>query len=78
MVALRWLIVSIWIPLAGLGAFGQASTTGKSVLEKVEWTWADRPVAPDRNLPNVLLLGDSIARAYFPDVSRLLAGGANA
>ena len=45
--------------------------------EKIEWTWADRPDVPDPKLPNVLLLGDSITRAYYPDTQRQLAGVAN-
>jgi lysophospholipase L1-like esterase len=48
-----------------------------SILEKIEWTWADRPEHPDPKLPNILLIGDSITRAYYPDTSRLLAGKAN-
>src|SRR5580693_7230219 len=49
----------------------------QSVPEKIEWTWADRPEHPDPSLPNVLLLGDSITRGYYPETSRLLAGHAN-
>jgi lysophospholipase L1-like esterase len=46
-------------------------------LEKVEWTWSDRSDPIDPALPNVLLLGDSITRGYFPEVARKLAGKAN-
>jgi hypothetical protein len=46
-------------------------------IEKVEWTWADRPAHVDARLPNVLLLGDSISRAYYEPVEDLLAGKAN-
>ena len=49
----------------------------QSVPEKIEWTWADRPEHPDPSLPNVLLLGDSITRGYYPETVRLLAGHAN-
>lgn len=52
-------------------------TYAQSITEKIEWTWADRPEHPDPALPNVLLLGDSITRAYYPETSRLLAGRAN-
>lgn len=48
-----------------------------SLTEKIEWTWADRPEHPDPKLPNVLLIGDSITRAYYPETSSLLAGKAN-
>jgi hypothetical protein len=48
-----------------------------SIPEEIEWTWEVRPVKPDANLPNVLLLGDSITRNYFPEVKKDLAGIAN-
>ncbi|MGH9450209.1 MAG: SGNH/GDSL hydrolase family protein [Terriglobia bacterium] len=47
------------------------------VTEEIEWTWAERPPTTDLRLPNVLLLGDSITRAYYPDVARELRGRAN-
>jgi hypothetical protein len=46
-------------------------------IEKIEWTWADRPAHADARLPNVLLLGDSITRGYYGPVGELLAGKAN-
>lgn len=49
----------------------------KSILETIEWTWAAKPDDPNPRLPNVLLLGDSITRAYYPEVTKLLAGRAN-
>jgi lysophospholipase L1-like esterase len=48
-----------------------------SIPEEIEWTWGVRPLEPDAALPNVLLLGDSITRAYYPAVTRRLAGVAN-
>jgi hypothetical protein len=36
-----------------------------------------RPPHPDDSLPNVLLVGDSITRNYFPEVTRQLKGVAN-
>lgn len=48
-----------------------------SVTEKIEWTWADRPESPVAGLPNVLLVGDSITRGYYPAVSSALKGVAN-
>ncbi len=45
--------------------------------EEVEWTWEVRPPHADLKLPNVLLLGDSISRNYFPEVTKELAGIAN-
>jgi hypothetical protein len=49
----------------------------KSVTEKIEWTYTDRPEVPDASLPNVLLVGDSITRAYYKAAADNLAGKAN-
>jgi hypothetical protein len=48
-----------------------------SIPEEIEWTWEVRPAHPDAKLPNVLLLGDSISRNYFPQVTKDLEGVAN-
>ncbi|HEY1985648.1 MAG TPA: SGNH/GDSL hydrolase family protein [Terracidiphilus sp.] len=48
-----------------------------SIPEEIEWTWEVRPPHADPNLPNVLLLGDSISRNYFPEVTKDLTGIAN-
>ena len=48
-----------------------------TIPEEIEWTWEVRPPHPDANLPNVLLLGDSISRNYFPEVRKNLSGIAN-
>jgi lysophospholipase L1-like esterase len=60
--------------------FGPSLTTvahSQSQPEEIEWTWAVRPAHADARLPNVLLEGDSIARNYFPEVQKRLAGTAN-
>src|SRR5258707_3893212 len=48
-----------------------------SIPEEIEWTWEVRPQLADPALPNVLLLGDSITRNYFPQVTKDLRGLAN-
>jgi GDSL-like Lipase/Acylhydrolase family len=48
-----------------------------SRTEQIEWTWEVRPAHADPKLPNVLLLGDSITRNYYPEVGRQLVGVAN-
>lgn len=48
-----------------------------SMPEEIEWTWEVRPPHPDAKLPNVLLLGDSISRNYYPQVAKDLTGVAN-
>jgi hypothetical protein len=48
-----------------------------SIPEEIEWTWEVRPQLADLKLPNVLLLGDSITRNYFPQVTKDLDGIAN-
>jgi hypothetical protein len=45
--------------------------------EEVEWTWEVRPLHINSKLPNVLLVGDSITRNYYPEVQRQLADEAN-
>jgi hypothetical protein len=45
--------------------------------EDIEWTWEVRPPKPNEALPNVLLIGDSISRNYYPEVQRQLDGVAN-
>jgi hypothetical protein len=47
------------------------------ITEKIEWTWTDRPETPVAGLPNVLLVGDSITRDYYPAVADDLKGVAN-
>jgi len=66
------LAVAVLVP-AWMSSYGQAG----SRPEEIEWTWEVRPVHPDAKLPNVLLLGDSITRDYFPEVKKELDGAAN-
>jgi lysophospholipase L1-like esterase len=47
------------------------------ITEKIEWTWTDRPEVPVSDLPNLLLVGDSITKAYYPAVASDLKGVAN-
>ncbi|MGB6692097.1 MAG: SGNH/GDSL hydrolase family protein [Terracidiphilus sp.] len=67
------------IALAAVAAGAVALVAQKpvSIPEATEWTWEVRPPHPDLQLPNVLLLGDSITRNYFPEVAKDLAGVAN-
>jgi lysophospholipase L1-like esterase len=45
--------------------------------EETEWTWEVRPAHVDPKLPNILLIGDSITRNYYPAVAQKLAHSAN-
>jgi hypothetical protein len=45
--------------------------------DEIEWTWEVRPTHVDSKLPNVLLVGDSISRNYYPEVQRQLSKEAN-
>jgi hypothetical protein len=67
----RVILLCLLIP-----TFLLAQRTG-SIPEEIEWTWEVRPAHPDPKLPNVLLLGDSITRAYFPQVTEDLSRIAN-
>ena len=64
------------VSLACISLFAQSSKQ-VSIPEEIEWTWEVRPPHPDQALPNVLLLGDSITRNYFPQVTKELNGVAN-
>src|SRR5882672_11547700 len=50
--------------------------TAMASLESIEWcdVWISH--ANETNLPRVLLIGDSIARDYYPEVEKRLAGKA--
>lgn len=54
-----------------------AERDSRIVSETIEWTWEVTPDHLQPDLPNVLLVGDSITRNYFPDVTKDLAGRAN-
>ncbi len=54
-----------------------AAAPGVQHHEKIEWTWIDEPASVDARLPNVLLVGDSITRNYYPFAAQALAGRAN-
>jgi len=68
-------LVALLLLLAG--ALPLLAQKPRSIPEEIEWTWEVRPPHPDLHLPNVLLLGDSISRNYFPQVSKDLDGVAN-
>jgi hypothetical protein len=59
------------------GPAGILAQMSSSIPEEIEWTWEVRPPHPNPKLPNVLLLGDSITRNYFPQVTKDLEGIAN-
>jgi hypothetical protein len=63
--------------LLSAAAIPLIAQTPVTIPEEIEWTWEVRPPHPDGNLPNVLLLGDSISRNYFGEVEEKLAGVAN-
>jgi hypothetical protein len=58
-------------------ALSAAAQTHQPITEKIEWTWTDRPDTASPALPNVLLVGDSITRAYYPEVAKQFSGEAN-
>jgi hypothetical protein len=63
--------------LVAAGASQLLAQIPVSISEEIEWTWEVRPPHPNPQLPNVLLLGDSISRNYFPQVTKDLTGVAN-
>lgn len=75
---LSLLLVSPLVPKPLQGS-PHEPTTQPAVLhsEEIEWTWEVRPAQVDPKLPNVLLVGDSITRNYYPDVAQKLMHSAN-
>ena len=69
--------VASLIPISVGAAAQKPASIPVSIPEEIEWTWEVRPPHPDPKLPNVLLLGDSLSRNYFPEVTKDLAGTAN-
>ena len=69
------LLVASWMTAVSFAQ--EAAPLAESRTEEIEWTWEVRPVHADAALPNVLLLGDSITRNYFPEVRKELDGVAN-
>lgn len=78
-----WLMLILSLVLTTLSGPREAHAeapppqTPLSHPEEIEWTWEVRPPHPDAKLPNVLLVGDSISRNYYPAVVRQLEGVAN-
>jgi hypothetical protein len=70
-------IAVISAALAGAGLSSSVFAVAQSKPEEIEWIWEVRPQPADASLPNVLLVGDSISRNYFPQVTRDLKGVAN-
>lgn len=63
--------------LVAAGLYSSPFAAAQSKPEEIEWTWEVRPQHADPSLPNVLLVGDSISRNYFPQVTRDLKRVAN-
>jgi beta-glucosidase len=63
--------------LAGISTPFSRPQTVPIPKEQIDWTWSDHSETIDPQLPNILLLGDSITRAYFPQVAKRFAGKAN-
>jgi hypothetical protein len=76
-VALLLAVEGLYPLLAHNTLYAVLAKTPPTLPEETEWTWEVRPRRSDARLPNVLLLGDSISRNYFPVVSERLAGKAN-
>jgi lysophospholipase L1-like esterase len=70
-----YLLTFFVISFAFIGT-GKASEYPPSAKESIEWCdiWISH--ANETNLPRVLLIGDSITRAYYPAVEKRLAGKA--
>jgi GDSL-like Lipase/Acylhydrolase family len=72
---MKKLIVSLSLA-AGLAGAVAEPNAAQPARESIEWCdiWISH--ANETNLPRVLLIGDSIARDYYPEVEKKLAGKA--
>jgi hypothetical protein len=72
--------IKLFLPLLIISCvftgIGRAANYPPSAQESIEWCdiWISH--ANETNLPRVLLVGDSITRAYYPEVEKRLAGKA--
>ena len=71
------LILPLWVA-AGLSSNLAAAEPNASspARESIEWCDVWITHANEANLPRILLIGDSIARDYYPEVEKRLAGKA--
>ena len=65
------------LALASIAIEPLVAQKATTIPEEIEWTWEVRPTHADPKLPDVLLLGDSVSRNYFPEVCKNLDGIAN-
>jgi len=70
-------LITLTLLASGLLVSRAFAQQAASKPEEVEWTWEVRPAHVNSRLPNVLLVGDSITRNYYPEVQRELADEAN-
>src|SRR5712672_3715626 len=76
-VSMKSFLSPLFIAIAIASSFAVAETnTVPPAREAIEWCdiWISH--ANETNLPRVLLIGDSIARDYYPEVEKRLAGKA--
>lgn len=73
---LSFVLAIVVVPHQGLSVARQEHAA-PSHPEEIEWTWEVRPKHADPKLLNVLLVGDSITRNYYPGVVERLSGTAN-
>ena len=69
-------LLAAWVAILCVAARADMPPMPPSGRESIEWCdiWISH--ANETNLPRVLLIGDSITRAYYPEVEKKLAGRA--
>jgi hypothetical protein len=74
-VSMKYLLLPFLVAVALASNLAAESNTAPA-RESIEWcdVWISH--ANETNLPRVLLIGDSIAREYYPEVEKRLAGKA--
>src|SRR5215470_2578374 len=73
---MKYLLFPFFLAVGLSSKLSAAESNAPPAQEAIEWCdiWISH--ANETNLPRVLLIGDSIAREYYPEVEKRLAGKA--
>ncbi len=66
-------VAAALLAMLGIAVCADTPTVPSSGRESIEWCDIWIPHANETNLPRALLIGDSITRAYYPEVEKKLA-----
>src|SRR5690348_11046894 len=75
-ISMKYLLLPFLLAVGMASNFAAEPNAAPPAREAIEWCdiWISH--ANETNLPRILLIGDSIAREYYPEVEKRLAGKA--